>query len=128
MVLGVPASPRSGELQLHEAVASGVPREPWSGERVWAEVKCPVASLLVARCAWWPELGGGWGGGHGHASLAAAFGPPREALSAITVAAVPFRVPSPRPFPCVFCAIGTPGGQTSGLEGMLFLPPAAGQS
>lgn len=62
MELGVPASLRSGELQLHEAVASGVPRELWSRECVGAEVKCPVAPLLVARCAWWPELGAGGGG------------------------------------------------------------------
>lgn len=106
MELGVPASLRSGELQLHEAVASGVPRELWSRECVGAEVKCPVAPLLVARCAWWPELGAGGGGsGHGHASSAAASGKPQEALSAITVAAVPFTVPSWRPFPCLFRAI-----------------------
>lgn len=59
MELGVPASPRSGSLQLHVAVAPGVPREPWNGERVWAEVKCPVAPLLVARCARWPGRGVG---------------------------------------------------------------------
>lgn len=74
MELGVPALPPSGSLQLHVAVAPGSPREPRNTERVWAEVKCPVAPLLVARCARWP--GRGVGGGRADTDTRAGLQPP----------------------------------------------------
>ena len=36
--------------------------EPWSRERVWAEVKCPVAPRPAPGSAGWPARGRGWWG------------------------------------------------------------------